>query len=123
MKVSGQSRSTDFPSAVVESPRYQIVLKRKRDAENILKVLEEQKTAQVIKIDPADKQEKAPQLYSLTALQRDANRFLGFTAQQTLDYTQSLYEKKLVTYPRTDSRFSYRRYGKHDSLIWQVKWH
>lgn len=78
---------------------------KKEDAENILKVLEEQKTAQVIKINPADKQEKAPQLYSLTALQRDANRFLGFTAQQTLDYTQSLYEKKLVTYPRTDSRF------------------
>ena len=78
---------------------------KKEDAENVLKVLEEQKTAQVIKIDPADKQEKAPQLYSLTALQRDANRFLGFTAQQTLDYTQSLYEKKLVTYPRTDSRF------------------
>ena len=45
----------------------------------------EKKTAQVIKIDPADKQEKAPQLYSLSALQRDANRFLGFTAQQTLD--------------------------------------
>ena len=80
-------------------------LEKKEDAENILKVLEEQKTAQVIKIDPADKQEKAPQLYSLTALQRDTNRFLGFTAQQTLDYTQSLYEKKLVTYPRTDSRF------------------
>lgn len=68
-------------------------------------MLKEQKAAQVTKIDPADKQEKAPQLYSLTALQRDANRFLGFTAQQTLDYTQSLYEKKLVTYPRTDSRF------------------
>ena len=78
---------------------------KKEDAENVLKVLEKQRTAQVIKIDPADKQEKAPQLYSLTALQRDANRFLGFTAQQTLDYTQSLYEKKLVTYPRTDSRF------------------
>ena len=78
---------------------------KKQDAENILNVLKEQKTAQVTKIDPADKQEKAPQLYSLTALQRDANRFLGFTAQQTLDYTQSLYEKKLVTYPRTDSRF------------------
>ena len=68
-------------------------------------MLKEQKAAQVTKIDPTDKQEKAPQLYSLTALQRDANRFLGFTAQQTLDYTQSLYEKKLVTYPRTDSRF------------------
>ena len=67
--------------------------------------MQEQKTAQVTKIDPVDKKEKAPQLYSLTALQRDANRFLGFTAQQTLDYTQSLYEKKLVTYPRTDSRF------------------
>ena len=78
---------------------------KKQDAENILNVLKEQKAAQVTKIDPADKQEKAPQLYSLTALQRDANRFLGFTAQQTLDYTQSLYEKKLVTYPRTDSRF------------------
>ncbi|MGO5551011.1 DNA topoisomerase 3 [Lachnospiraceae bacterium LCP19S3_B12] len=78
---------------------------KKEDAEKILGILKEQKTAQVTKIDPVDKKEKAPQLYSLTALQRDANRFLGFTAQQTLDYTQSLYEKKLVTYPRTDSRF------------------
>ena len=42
------------------------------------------------------------QLYDLTTLQRDANRLLGFTAQQTLDYLQSLYEKKLCTYPRTD---------------------
>ena len=67
--------------------------------------MKEEKTAQVAKIDPVDKQEKAPQLYNLTALQRDANRFWGFTAQQTLDYTQSLYEKKLVTYPRTDSRY------------------
>ena len=75
----------------------------KRDAEKILNRLKEEKTAQVTKIDPADKQEKAPQLYSLTALQRDANRYLVFTAQQKLDYTQSLYEKKLVTYPRTDS--------------------
>ena len=78
---------------------------KKQDAENILNVLKEQKAAQVTKIDPTDKQEKAPQLYSLTALQRDANRFLGFTAQQTLDYMQSLYEKKLVTYPRTDSQY------------------
>ena len=78
---------------------------KKQDAENALNMLKEQKTAQVTKIDSTDKQEKAPQLYSLTALQRDTNRFLGFTAQQTLDYTQNLYEKKLVTYPRTDSRF------------------
>lgn len=77
----------------------------RQEAEENLKRLKEQKTAQTTKIDTVDKQEKAPQLYSLTSLQRDANRLLGFTAQQTLDYTQSLYEKKLVTYPRTDSRF------------------
>ena len=46
-----------------------------------------------------------PKLYDLTTLQRDANRLLGFTAKQTLEYTQSLYEKKLCTYPRTDSQF------------------
>lgn len=46
-----------------------------------------------------------PKLYDLTTLQRDANRIFGFTAKQTLEYTQSLYEKKFVTYPRTDSRY------------------
>ena len=54
------------------------------------------------------KEEKAvapPKLYDLTTLQRDANRLFGFTAKQTLEYTQSLYEKKLCTYPRTDSQF------------------
>lgn len=54
------------------------------------------------------KEEKAvapPKLYDLTTLQRDANRLFSFTAKQTLEYTQSLYEKKLVTYPRTDSQF------------------
>lgn len=52
-----------------------------------------------------EKSEKAPALYDLTTLQRDANRTLGYTAQQTLDYVQSLYEQKLCTYPRTDSRY------------------
>jgi len=56
-------------------------------------------------VETKEKLEKPPLLYDLTSLQRDANRILGFTAQQTLDYTQSLYEKKLVTYPRTDSRY------------------
>jgi DNA topoisomerase-3 len=51
------------------------------------------------------KPRRLPALYDLTTLQRDANRLLGYTAQQTLDYLQSLYEKKLCTYPRTDSRF------------------
>ena len=46
-----------------------------------------------------------PKLYDLTSLQRDANRIFGFTAKKTLEYTQSLYEKKLCTYPRTDSQY------------------
>ena len=61
--------------------------------------------AHVTKAERKEKSEKPPALYDLTSLQREANRVLGYTAQQTLDYTQNLYEKKLVTYPRTDSRF------------------
>ena len=57
--------------------------------------------------------EKPPALYDLTTLQREANRLLGFTAQQTLDYLQSLYEKKLATYPRTDSRYLTSDMEKH----------
>ena len=51
------------------------------------------------------KEEQPPKLYDLTTLQREANRLFGYTAKQTLDYAQSLYEKKLLTYPRTDSRY------------------
>lgn len=61
--------------------------------------------AVVEKVECKKKTEKPPVLYDLTSLQRDANRLLGFTAQQTLDYLQALYEKKLCTYPRTDSRY------------------
>ena len=56
-------------------------------------------------VERQEKSEKPPLLYDLTALQREANRRLGYTAQQTLDYLQSLYEKQLLTYPRTDSRY------------------
>lgn len=59
----------------------------------------------VKKVERKEKHENPPTLYDLTTLQRDANRLLGYTAQQTLDYVQSLYEKKLCTYPRTDSRY------------------
>ena len=58
----------------------------------------------VKKVERRDKADPPPKLYDLTTLQREANRLYGYTAQQTLDYTQSLYEKKLCTYPRTDSR-------------------
>ena len=62
-------------------------------------------SATVKSVERKEKTEKPPALYDLTTLQREANRLLGFTAQQTLDYLQSLYEKKLATYPRTDSRY------------------
>lgn len=61
--------------------------------------------AVILSIEKKEKTEAPPKLYDLTALQRDANRLLGYTAQQVLDYAQSLYEKKLCTYPRTDSRY------------------
>lgn len=51
------------------------------------------------------KTEQPPKLYDLTTLQREANRLFGFTAKQTLDYAQQLYEKSLLTYPRTDSQY------------------
>ena len=77
--------------------------KNKKDAEAAIK--SGSGHALVKSVTHKEKSEKAPALYDLTTLQRDANRILGFTAQQTLDYAQSLYEKKLCTYPRTDSRY------------------
>ena len=77
---------------------------KKADAEQ-LKTACQGTAATVKQVEHREKSEKPPALYDLTTLQRDANRLLGFTAQQTLDYLQNLYEKKLCTYPRTDSRF------------------
>ena len=76
----------------------------KADAEAVISRCTENK-AIITKAEKKEKSEKPPLLYDLTSLQREANRVLGYTAQQTLDYAQSLYEKKLITYPRTDSRF------------------
>ena len=61
-----------------------------------------------------------PKLYDLTTLQRDANRLFGFTAKQTLEYTQSLYEKKLVTYPRTDSQYLTDEMGESTETLIQM---
>ena len=61
--------------------------------------------AVVKRIEHKKRTENPPMLYDLTTLQRDANRLFGFTAQQTLEYAQALYEKQFLTYPRTDSRF------------------
>ena len=63
------------------------------------------KSATVKSVERKDKSESAPKLYDLTTLQREANRHFGYTAAQTLSAVQNLYEQKIVTYPRTDSRF------------------
>ena len=78
---------------------------QKADAELMLSKCRKEERVTVQKMERKEKAESPPQLYDLTALQRDANRLLGYSAQQTLDYAQSLYEKRLITYPRTDSRF------------------
>lgn len=76
----------------------------KKDAEKICGECNE-KFAVVLEVDKQMKTIQPPRLYDLTTLQRECNRIYGYTAQQTLDYLQSLYEKKLATYPRTDSQF------------------
>jgi len=65
----------------------------------------DKKQAVVSSLKKETKTVNPPRLYDLTTLQRETNRYYGFTAQQTLDLVQSLYEKKLLTYPRTDSQF------------------
>ena len=65
----------------------------------------DKKQAVVSSVTRETKTVNPPKLYDLTTLQREANRYYGFTAQQTLELVQSLYEKKLLTYPRTDSQF------------------
>lgn len=65
----------------------------------------DKKQAVVSSLKRETKTVNPPKLYDLTTLQREANRYYGFTAQQTLELVQSLYEKKLLTYPRTDSQF------------------
>ena len=80
-------------------------MKEKAEAEKLVAECCQAGSAIIIKVEQKEKSEKPPALFDLTSLQREANRQLGFTAQQTLDYTQALYEKKLVTYPRTDSRY------------------
>ena len=96
-----------FYTVTLELPGFTVSGERMADkaAAQQLKTACQDAAATVKKVERKDKSEKPPALYDLTTLQRDANRLLGFTAQQTLDYLQNLYEKKLCTYPRTDSRY------------------
>lgn len=90
----------DCGSLVVESQR----IADRAEAEHIAARCDGRE-ARVASLETKAQMEKPPKLYDLTSLQREANRLLGYTAQQTLDYLQALYEKRLSTYPRTDSRY------------------
>jgi len=79
-------------------------IKDKQEAEQI-KAACESKQAVCLSLENEKKTIAPPKLFDLTALQRESNRLFGYTAQQTLDAAQKLYENKLITYPRTDSRF------------------
>ena len=78
--------------------------KDKQAAEEI-RVACENSAATLRSVERQNKTVSPPKLYDLTTLQREANRLFGFTAQQTLDYAQSLYEKAILSYPRVDSRY------------------
>ena len=77
------------------------------DVETAEKIKTACETSQAVcvAVKKVQKKEMPPKLFDLTSLQRSSNKLFGYTAQQTLDYAQSLYEKKLITYPRTDSRY------------------
>ena len=79
--------------------------KDKEEAATLYNKVKAQMTATVIKVEKKEKIENAPLLYDLTTLQKEANTKHGFTAEQTLALVQKLYEAKLVTYPRTSSRY------------------
>jgi len=77
----------------------------KEETDALTQQVNQIKIAIVSKVESKQKSMRPPELYDLTSLQREANRLFGFTAQQTLNLAQNLYEKKLLTYPRTDSKY------------------
>ena len=105
-KIGGFEPET-FYNVILEVPGFSVSSEAVPDletAQNILRKCE----GKPVEIQNAEQQEnsrKPPALHDMTSIQREANRRLGYTAQQTADYLQNLYEKKLCTYPRTDSRY------------------
>lgn len=81
-----------------------LTVNTEKDAQSIVTQCNH-KEAYVSLVKYEDKKQNSPKLYTITALQREANRLFGYTANKTLEYAQSLYEKKLITYPRTESEF------------------
>lgn len=101
-------KSKDFYTVVLNCDGVELTSERIEDKEKAEILEGECKLAgKVLVVDSAkkEKKQKAPLLFDLTSLQREANRRFGYTSQQTLDYAQNLYEKKILSYPRTDSRY------------------
>ncbi len=100
-------KPTPFYFASVDCEGFSFLSQRYSTKKEATQVVEQAKSEPIVvkSIDKTERTHKTPLLYDLTTLQREANRKLGFSAQQTLNYLQSLYEKKVLTYPRTDSNY------------------
>jgi DNA topoisomerase-3 len=96
---------TPFYSAELDLGGFTAASERYDDKAAAERVIADCSTATVTSVTQTEKTVAPPKLFDLTTLQREANKAHGFTAQQTLDYVQSLYEKKYASYPRTDSRY------------------
>ena len=92
---------------------------KKEDADKVAADCAE-RMCEVEKDDVKEKTVRPPKLYDLTTLQREANRMFGYTAQQTLDAVQEMYEQKLVTYPRTDSQYLTDEMGESTETLIQM---
>ncbi len=100
-------KSTPFYFSEIECGGFSFTSPRvssKQEANSLVEQVKSQSLT-VKSVEKKERIQKTPLLYDLTTLQREANRKLGFSAQQTLNYLQSLYEKKVLTYPRTDSNY------------------
>ena len=99
--------SEPFYTPEIDCGGFTALSEKQKDAEatEAIRIAVDGRDARILSVEKVKKTTAPPKLFDLTTLQREANRLFGFTAQQTLDYAQSLYEKKLITYPRTDSRY------------------
>ena len=101
-------RPDDFYTVELQLPGFTAAgerMKERTEADDNAAACMKDPGATVTAFERKERTERPPALYDLTTLQRDANRIFGYTAQKTLDCAQKLYEKKLITYPRTDSRY------------------
>ena len=98
----------NHPNATIYIESFGMTLSTARiDLEDEAKtlLLDIPEVVEVTDVESKEKITRPDKLYDLTTLQRECNKYFGYSAKQTLDYAQSLYEKKLITYPRTDSRY------------------